>query len=62
MITLTMVYWKSEQFWIGTLLEHPDVMTQGVTVEDLEEHLRDAYRLLVLDDVPADAEVKALVV
>jgi predicted RNase H-like HicB family nuclease len=35
-------------------------MTQGETIEDLEEHLRDAYRLLILDDVPADARVKAL--
>jgi hypothetical protein len=35
-------------------------MTPGETIEDLEEHLRDAYRLLILDDVPADARVKAL--
>jgi predicted RNase H-like HicB family nuclease len=35
-------------------------MTQGETIEELEENLRDAYRLLILDDVPADAGVKAL--
>jgi predicted RNase H-like HicB family nuclease len=62
MIRLTMVYWKGEPFWLGKLLEHPEVMTQGETIEDLEEHLRDAYRLLILDDVPADAQVKPLVV
>ena len=62
MITVTMVYWKSERFWLGKLLEHPEVMTQGETIEELEENLRDAYRLLLLDDVPADAQVKALVV
>jgi predicted RNase H-like HicB family nuclease len=60
MITVTMVYWKGEPFWLGKLLEHPEVMTQGETVEELEENLRDAYRLLILDDVPADARVKAL--
>ena len=59
---VTMVYWKGEQFWLGKLLEHPEVMTQGETIEELEEHLRDAYRLLILDDVPADAQVKALVI
>ena len=37
-------------------------MTQGETVEELEEHLRDAFRLLVLDDLPAEARVKALVI
>jgi predicted RNase H-like HicB family nuclease len=48
------VYWKREQFWLGKLLEPPEVMTQGETIEALEENLRDAYRLLILDDVPAD--------
>jgi predicted RNase H-like HicB family nuclease len=62
MITVTMVYWKGEQFWLGKLLEHPEVMTQGETIEELEENLRDAYRLLILDDVPADAQVKDLVI
>ncbi len=49
---LTMVYWKGERFWLGKILEHPEIMTQGETVEELEENLRDAYRLLVLEDVP----------
>jgi predicted RNase H-like HicB family nuclease len=62
MIRVNMVYWKEEQFWLGKLLEHPEVMTQGETIEELEENLRDAYRLLILDDVPADAQVKELVV
>jgi predicted RNase H-like HicB family nuclease len=57
---LTMVYWKGEQFWLGKILEHPEVMTQGDTLEELEENLIDAYRLLVLDDVPADAQMKEL--
>jgi predicted RNase H-like HicB family nuclease len=60
MITVTMVYWKGEQFWLGKLLEHPEVMTQGETIEELEENLRDAYRLLILDDVPAEAQLKTL--
>jgi predicted RNase H-like HicB family nuclease len=62
MIRVNMVYWKEEQFWLGKLLEHPEVMTQGETIEELEENLRDAYRLLILDDMPADAQVKELVV
>jgi len=37
-------------------------MTQGETIEELEENLRDAYRLLILDDVPADAQLKDLVI
>jgi hypothetical protein len=60
MITRAMVSWKGEQFWLGKLLEHPEVMTPGETIEDLEGHLRDASRLLVLDDVPADPRVASL--
>lgn len=37
-------------------------MTQGETIEELEENLRDAYRLLILDDVRANAQVKDLVI
>jgi predicted RNase H-like HicB family nuclease len=57
---VTMVYWKGERFWLGKLLEHPEIMSQGETLEDLEAHLKDAYRLLVLEDVPTDAQVKEL--
>ncbi|MDP9143439.1 MAG: type II toxin-antitoxin system HicB family antitoxin [Actinomycetota bacterium] len=60
MPTVTMVYWKGERFWLGNWLQHPEVMTQGETIEELEENLRDAYRLMILADVPADARLKAL--
>jgi predicted RNase H-like HicB family nuclease len=55
-----MVYWKGEQFWLGKLLEYPDIMTQGETLEELEENLKDAYRLMVLEDVPDDYETKEI--
>jgi len=62
MPTVTMVYWKSNRFWLGKLLQHPKVMTQGETIEELEENPRDAYRLMVLADVPADAQIKELTI
>jgi predicted RNase H-like HicB family nuclease len=58
---LTMVYWKSERFWLGKLLEHPEIMTQGETLQELEENLKDAYHLMVMDDVPDSYEVKEIV-
>ena len=44
---LTMVYWKSKKFWLGKLMEHPEIMTQGRTVAKLEQNIKDAYRLMV---------------
>mgnify|MGYP001086299626 CR=1 FL=1 len=58
--TLTMIYWKSERFWLGKLLEHPEIMTQGETFEELEENLKDAYKLMVMDDVPEEYEIKEI--
>jgi predicted RNase H-like HicB family nuclease len=58
---VTMVYWKGEHCWLGKLLEHLEIMTQGETLDELEENLKDAYRLLVLDEVSADAQMKELV-
>ena len=57
---LTLVYWKSEKFWLGKLLEYPEVMTQGETLEELEENIKDAYRLLVLGDVPEEHQTKTI--
>ena len=57
---LTMVYWKGEQLWLGKLLEHPEIMTQGETLEELEENLKDAYRMMVWEDVPDDYEMKEI--
>ncbi|MFP4428432.1 MAG: type II toxin-antitoxin system HicB family antitoxin [Desulfovermiculus sp.] len=60
--TMKMIYWKSENFWIGKLLEHPEIMTQGESLEELEENMRDAYLLMTMDDVPEDRQVKELAI
>ena len=59
---LKMVYWKGEKYWVGKLVDHPEVMTQGETLEELEENIADAYKLLVLDEVPEQHEAKEIVV
>ena len=55
---LKMVYWKGELHWLGRLVDHPEIMTQGESLEELEENLRDAYRELLLEDVPPGYMVK----
>ncbi|MCE2395708.1 type II toxin-antitoxin system HicB family antitoxin [Candidatus Poribacteria bacterium] len=59
---MTMVYWKSDKFWLGKLLEHPEIMTQGETLEELEENIKDAYLLMAMDDVPEEYEVKEIAI
>ena len=57
---LTLVYWKSETFWLGKLLEHPEIMTQGETLEELEENIKDAYLLMTMDEVPDGYQTKTI--
>lgn len=60
--TMTMIYWKSDKFWLGKLIEHPEIMTQDETLEELEENIKDAYRLMVLDDLPEQYEMKEVAI
>ncbi len=59
---MTLIYWKSEKFWLGKLLEYPEIMTQGETLDELEANIKDAFQLMVLDEVPEKYMLKELAV
>jgi predicted RNase H-like HicB family nuclease len=50
--TLTYEYWRDGGWYVGQLREVPGVFSQGKTVAELEDNLRDAYQL-VLKNRPA---------
>ncbi len=60
--TMKMIYWKSGKFWLGKLKEHPEIMTQGKTLKELEENLKDAYHMMVMEDVPDTYQEKAIAI
>ena len=45
--TLTLEYWTDDGWFIGRLKEIPSVFSQGETLEELEENIRDAYELML---------------
>ena len=57
---MTLIYWESTKFWLGKLLEHPEIMTQGETLEELEENIKDAYLLMAFDEIPAEYKMKEI--
>ncbi len=57
---INMIYWKGEHFWVGKILEYPEIMTQGKTLEELEKNIQDAYNLMMMDDVPIEHDIKEL--
>ena len=52
MKTMRYVYWQEEDMWMGHLEEYPDYMTQGETLEELQENLKDIYDELVSGSIP----------
>ncbi|MBI2251632.1 MAG: type II toxin-antitoxin system HicB family antitoxin [Armatimonadetes bacterium] len=57
---LSMIYWKGEKFWVGKLVERPEIMTQGETLDELEENMKEAYILMTMEDVPEKHKIKKL--
>jgi predicted RNase H-like HicB family nuclease len=59
---LTLIYWRGKKFWLGKLLENPEIMTQGKTVQELIENIKDAYYQMTLDEIPQDFRIKEITV
>ncbi len=56
------VYWQHEDMWLGYLEEFPDYWTQGKTVEELQENLKDLYQELTSGSIPEVRRVAELLV
>ncbi len=52
MQTKKFVYWQDGQDWLGYLEEYPDCRTQGKTVEELKENLKDIFHDLSSGSIP----------
>lgn len=59
--TAKYVYWQEKDAWLGYFEEYPDYWTQGESLEDLVEHLRDLHRDLTSGEVPGIRKVGELV-
>jgi predicted RNase H-like HicB family nuclease len=42
-------YWRDGRWFVGRLPHVPGVFSQGETLEELEENIRDAYRMMLND-------------
>ena len=60
MSTVRFVHWQDDQTWIGYLEEFPDYLTQGASLAELKENLRDLYRDLTSGEIPGVRRVAEL--
>lgn len=43
----TLEYWEDNGWYVGRLKEIPGVFSQGQSLQELEENIRDAYHLMI---------------
>ncbi|WP_045214486.1 type II toxin-antitoxin system HicB family antitoxin [Desulfonatronovibrio magnus] len=57
----TLEYWIDDGWYVGRLQEVPGVFSQGETIEELQENIRDAYQMIVQEaDMPAHPESRTM--
>lgn len=54
--------WEEDGAWLGYLQDYPDYWTQGETLDDLKEHLKELYCDVTSGTIPAIRRVEDLVV
>ena len=54
------VHWQDGDMWLGYLEEFPDYMTQGQSLAELEDNLRDLYKDLTSGEIPGIRKVAEL--
>ena len=54
------VHWQDGEMWLGYFQDFPDYLTQGESLGELEENLRDLYRDLTSGDISGIRRVSEL--
>ena len=57
MSTVKYVHWQEDDAWLGYLQDYPDYWTQGETLDDLIEHLKDLYLDLAGGKIPGARKI-----
>jgi predicted RNase H-like HicB family nuclease len=60
MSTARYVHWQDQGMWLGYFEEFPDYLTQGETLQELQENLRDLYTDLISGEIPGIRRVAEL--
>lgn len=48
----TLEYWIDEGWYVGRLKEVPGVFSQGKTLDELQENIQEAYKLMMKEEEP----------
>jgi len=59
---IKIVCWQDNGAWLGYLQDYPDYWTQGESLDDLKEHLKELYQDIVNEYIPGIRRVEELVI
>ena len=54
--SFTLEYWIDDGWYVGRLKGVPGVFSQGESLVELEENIRDAYRMMLEDEGPPPSQ------
>ena len=52
-MSLKLEYWRDDRWYVGRLKGVPGVFSQGQTLEELEENIREAYQMMLANEESA---------
>ena len=57
----TLEYWIDDKWYVGKLKEVPGVFSQGISLQELEKNIVDAYRMMISEqeDNEPSLEIKS---
>jgi predicted RNase H-like HicB family nuclease len=50
----TLEYWIDDGWYVGKLKEVPGIFSQGESLEELEDNIREAYKLVMQEERTVD--------
>ena len=56
----TLEYWQDDGSYVGKLREVSGVFSQGESLQELEENIEDAYKLLMEEELPMNHPVSQM--
>ncbi len=59
-MTQKFTYWRDGEYWLGYLNAYPDYMSQGSSLQELKNNLKDIYNDLTSGDIPSVRKVGEL--
>ncbi|MEW6102972.1 MAG: type II toxin-antitoxin system HicB family antitoxin [bacterium] len=54
----TLEYWIDDGWYIGRLKEVPSVFSQGSSLKELKENIKDAYKLMREEEILSYSEIQ----